>query len=71
MAQGRDQADNAARVETRGAGVTIKSSASPAAIGNAVNRVLEQPGYRDAAKRLGDAIRADAASDSLVRELER
>lgn len=69
--QGRDQADNASRVETRGAGVTVKSSASPATIGAAVKRVLEDRSYGEAAKRLGEAIRADAASDMLVSELER
>jgi MGT family glycosyltransferase len=71
MPQGRDQADNAARVESRGAGATIKSDASPTAIGAAVRRVLEQPSYAAAAKRLGDSIRADAESDMLIRELER
>jgi UDP:flavonoid glycosyltransferase YjiC (YdhE family) len=71
MPQGRDQADNAARLESRGAGVTIKSSASAATIGAAVKRVLEHPSYHHAAKRLGDAIRADAAADTLVNELER
>jgi MGT family glycosyltransferase len=70
MPQGRDQADNAARVESRGAGVTIKSTDAPTTIGAAVKRVLEQRGYREAAKRLGDSIRADASSDSLVSELE-
>jgi UDP:flavonoid glycosyltransferase YjiC (YdhE family) len=71
MPQGRDQADNAARVESRGAGVTIKANDAPTAIGDAVKRVLAQPGYREAAERLGDTIRADAESDMLVSELER
>jgi UDP:flavonoid glycosyltransferase YjiC (YdhE family) len=71
MPQGRDQADNAARLESRGAGITIKSSASAATIGTAVKRVLEHRSYHEAAKRLGDAIRADAAADTLVNELER
>jgi len=71
MPQGRDQADNAARVESRGAGVTIKSNAPPATIGAAVKRVLEDRSYADAAKRLGDHIRADAASYTLGSELER
>ena len=69
--QGRDQADNAVRVESRGAGVTVKSSASAVTIAAAVKRVLEEPNIGEAARRLGDAIRADAASDMLVRELER
>jgi UDP:flavonoid glycosyltransferase YjiC (YdhE family) len=71
MPQGRDQADNAMRVESRGAGVTIKSSASPATIGAAVKRVLEDRSFGETARRLGDAIRADAAPEMLIRELER
>lgn len=71
MPQGRDQADNAMRVESRGAGVTVKSSASPATIGAAVKHVLEDRSFVEAAQRLGNSIRADAASDMLVRELER
>lgn len=71
MPQGRDQNDNAARVESRGAGVTVKSTAAPATIAAAVKRVLEDKSYGEGARRLGDAIRADAASDMLVRELER
>jgi MGT family glycosyltransferase len=71
MPQGRDQADNAARLESRGAAVTIKSSASATTIGAAVKRVLEDPSFSEGARRLGQAIRADAASDTLVSELER
>ncbi len=56
MPQGRDQADNATRVESRGAGVTVKSNASPTTIAAAVKRVLEESSFGDAAKRLGDAI---------------
>jgi hypothetical protein len=35
-----------------------------------VRQVLENPSYRAAAPRLGEAIRRDAASDLLVCELE-
>ena len=67
---GRDQADNAARVTARGAGVAIKSTATPAAVAAAVRTVLDDPGYRAGAERLGAAIRRDAAGGALVRELE-
>jgi hypothetical protein len=36
-----------------------------------VGPVLDDPNYREAAKRLGASIRADADSDTLVSELER
>ncbi len=70
MPQGRDQADNAARLVSRGAAITVKSSAPASTIGAAVIRVLDQPGFREAAERLGDRIRADAAADTLLSELE-
>jgi MGT family glycosyltransferase len=68
--QGRDQADTAVRVASRGAGVTLKSGTAPKTIGDAVTRVLADPAYRDAAERLGACIREDAASGALVTELE-
>jgi MGT family glycosyltransferase len=67
---GRDQADNAARLTARGAGVAVKTSAAPDAIAAAVQRVLDDPSFRTAAARLGASIRRDAASGALVAELE-
>lgn len=67
---GRDQADNAARVVARGAGISVKRTAPPPKIAAAVARVLDDPSYRAAAGRLGAAIRADAAGTALVDELE-
>ena len=70
LPHGRDQADNAVRVSERGAGVTLERDAGPAAIASAVRTVLDDPGYREAAGRLGAAIRRDAAGSTLVDELE-
>lgn len=70
LPQGRDQADNAARVSARGAGVRIERSATPATMAAAVCRLLNESSYRDAAERLGCSIRDDAISGALVRELE-
>ena len=67
---GRDQADNAARVVARGAGLSVKRTASPAKIAAAVRRVLDEPSFRAGAAALGAAIRRDAASTALVDELE-
>jgi MGT family glycosyltransferase len=68
--QGRDQADTAARVASRGAGVTPKNGTAPKTIADAVTRVLAEPAYRHAAERLGACIRKDADSGALVTELE-
>jgi MGT family glycosyltransferase len=67
---GRDQADNAARVTARGAGVAVKRIARPATIVRAAQRVLTDRTYRAAARRLGRAVRRDADSGALLHELE-
>jgi MGT family glycosyltransferase len=70
LAHGRDQADNAARVTARGAGISLRKSATPRAIARAVARLLDDPSYRHAAGRLGATIRDDAAAGELVRVIE-
>jgi len=53
---GGDQPDNAARVVARGAGIRIGKEASPERIAAAIERVLTNPQYRTAARRLGSSI---------------
>jgi UDP:flavonoid glycosyltransferase YjiC (YdhE family) len=59
MPMGRDQPDNAARISARGAGLTLSSRASVAAIRRAAQTVLDDPSYADAASKLGARIRAE------------
>ncbi len=70
MPTGRDQPDNAARLTSRGAGLKISKQASPAKIAAAVERVQNDPSFRTAATRLGDQLRAEAASGAALAELE-
>lgn len=70
LPHGRDQADNAARVTARGAGMAIRRTATSEAIANAVVRVLDDPSYQDGARRLGAAIRRYSDNETLIRELE-
>ncbi len=70
MPMGRDQNDNALRVEARGVGLTLPPTASEAEIVAALNRLIAEPHFRIAARRLGDAIAADLDSASLVNEME-
>jgi hypothetical protein len=70
LPHGRDQADTAARVTTRGAGVVLKRSAGPSRIADAVMQVLGNDSYRAAARHLGEAVRRDARSHALIHELE-
>lgn len=70
LPMGRDQDDNAARVEAHGVGLRLKRSASPERIRGAVARLLNGNGFREAARRLQRAILADVAARLDVEELE-
>ncbi|MEI9984517.1 MAG: nucleotide disphospho-sugar-binding domain-containing protein [Aliidongia sp.] len=70
MPLGRDQGDNAARVEARGAGLKLPASATAEEIAAAVNRLIKEPHFRAAARRIGDAIKADMDGSVLVQEME-
>ncbi|HEY3799614.1 MAG TPA: glycosyltransferase [Caulobacteraceae bacterium] len=66
---GRDQADNAARVTGRGAGLRLLPDASASDIASAIETVIGEPSYRAAAAALGSRITADADARSAEREL--
>jgi MGT family glycosyltransferase len=70
LPMGRDQLDNATRVTERGAGLRLEPDAGTDAIAAAVRRLLDEPGFRDAAARLGAQLRAEAQGDQAVAELE-
>jgi MGT family glycosyltransferase len=67
---GRDQDDNAARVVARGAGLRLPAAATAAEIADAVHRLIQEPHFATAARRVGDAIQADMDGCILVREME-
>jgi MGT family glycosyltransferase len=67
---GRDQLDVAARVVYPGAGLRLRPSAKPDAIRAAVERVIREPSFRIAAAHIGASIRADAAAQRGLAELE-
>ena len=62
---GRDQLDNATRVTERGAGLQLGQDAEPEAIAQAVRSLLDEPGFREAAARLGAQIRDDASGATM------
>jgi UDP:flavonoid glycosyltransferase YjiC (YdhE family) len=70
LPNGRDQGDNAARVEANEVGLRLPPTASEAEIAAAVRRLIEEPHFRNAARRLGDAVAADIDASRLVREME-
>lgn len=67
----RDQKDNAVRMTERGAGLSLRATASPAAIAAAVRRLLDEPHFAASARALGARIRAEADESRLVELLER
>ncbi|MCA6108953.1 glycosyltransferase [Bradyrhizobium cenepequi] len=70
LPMGRDQADNAARVEAKGAGLRLPPTASQAEIAAAVNRLITEPQFKAAARLLGEAIKTDIDRSRLVDEME-
>jgi UDP:flavonoid glycosyltransferase YjiC (YdhE family) len=67
---GRDQSDNAVRVTERGAGLALAPGARVEAIRSACTRLLDDPSFREAARRLGDLVAAEAENSTVVEELE-
>lgn len=68
---GRDQPGNAVRVVHAGAGLRVGKKASAAALRNAIARVLDEPGYRAAARRMAATLAAERDEGLVVDELER
>jgi MGT family glycosyltransferase len=67
---GRDQSDNAVRVEVAGAGLSAKKTASATALAKALGELLEAPRYAEGAKRLAAEIAQGVEADRAVTELE-
>jgi UDP:flavonoid glycosyltransferase YjiC (YdhE family) len=70
LPMGRDQGDNAARVESKGAGLRLPPTASETEIASAAARLVLEPDFGLAARRLGEAIKADIDGTRLVHEME-
>jgi MGT family glycosyltransferase len=70
LPMGRDQLDIAARVVHRGAGVRLDSAAQPEEIAGAARKVLDEPGYRQAAERIAAVIAEETADDRVVAEID-
>jgi MGT family glycosyltransferase len=67
---GRDQRDDAARIVARGAGLRLSPKASADEIRVAIQRLLEEPHFREHAGELARAIAEDVYERRGVRELE-
>ncbi|MBN9536102.1 MAG: glycosyltransferase [Alphaproteobacteria bacterium] len=71
LPMGRDQNDNAARVDYHGAGLRLDPSASPQMLVEAVRHVVSEPRFADRAMALGRAIAEEGPGPArLVAEIE-
>lgn len=66
----RDQLANAARVEAKGVGLRLGPTASEPDIAAAINRLITEPQFKVAARKLGEAIKADIDTSGFVNEME-
>jgi UDP:flavonoid glycosyltransferase YjiC (YdhE family) len=66
-----DQPDNAARVQFHRAGVTLSGSASVAQIRSAIDTVLSEPAYHNAARDLGARMGVSRGEEAAADELEK
>lgn len=71
LPMGRDQGDNAARVVWRGAGVRCSNKANVGDLCRAMRRVLEEPRFREGARRVADGIASQGGPNTAIKELER
>jgi len=65
-----DQPDNAARVVARGAGVRLSRDASPEEIRGAIQRVVDEPRYREEARRLAAVLAEEDGAKTAAMEIE-
>jgi MGT family glycosyltransferase len=70
LPMGRDQLDIAARVVHAGAGVRLEPTAAAAEIASAVEQVLGEASYREAAQRIATTIAEETVTDRAVEEIE-
>jgi MGT family glycosyltransferase len=70
LPMGRDQLDIAARVVHAGAGLRLEHTAAAAEIAAAVEQVLGEASYREAAQRIATTITEETVTDRAMEEIE-
>ena len=70
LPMGRDQADNAARVVWRGAGLRCSSKAGVTTLRQTIQRALEEPRFRAGARRIAEEIASHTGASQAIQEVE-
>jgi UDP:flavonoid glycosyltransferase YjiC (YdhE family) len=65
-----DQPENAARVVARGAGVRLERGAAPEEIRGAIERVVDEPRYREGARCLAAVLTSEDGAETAAAEIE-
>ncbi|MGW8314942.1 MAG: glycosyltransferase [Bacteroidales bacterium] len=69
LPMGRDQNDNAVKVQHYGCGIALTAKAGPEKIRKAVQEVLGKEGYKQAAASFREEIRASGQTMEVIREI--
>lgn len=71
LPMGRDQNDNAARVEYRGAGLRLPPTANATEVAQALRRLIAEPRFAANAQKISTALAAEGSSGArLIAEIE-
>lgn len=70
LPMGRDQNDNAIKVQHHGFGIALRAKAGPDKISTAIRRILEEEGFKQAASSFRDDIRSSDKYELTLQEIE-
>lgn len=70
LPMGRDQNDNAIKVEHHGIGIALRAKAGPDKISTAIRRILKEEGFKQAASSFREDIRGSNKSELTLQEIE-
>ena len=70
LPMGRDQNDNAVKVQHHGCGIALKAKSRPEKIRRAVNKILTESSFRQAAGSFQKDIMQNDQSNNILREIE-
>jgi UDP:flavonoid glycosyltransferase YjiC (YdhE family) len=68
---GRDQNDNAVKVQHHGCGIALNPKSGPDKIGNAVQKILNEKSFKQAANSFREDILSNNRGTQVLQELER
>ena len=71
LPMGRDQKDNAIKVELKGCGIKLSNKSKPRQIRQAIEKILSDPEYKIRANRMKNEILASKGMNDVILEIEK